>query len=82
MYLLGDTSKLIVDTAIILHAIKTGTLDMHDLSGFYHLIYQQNLYRLRFPNFTIYCGKNLICKKLSYSPMYILDLGKIFIHYI
>ena len=34
----GDAIKLIVDTGIMLHAIKTNTSDMNDLSGFHHLI--------------------------------------------
>ena len=38
MCLPGDTSKLIVDTAIMLHTIKTGTFNMYDLSGFHPLI--------------------------------------------
>ena len=82
MCLLGDASKLIVDTAIMLQAIKTGTFNMHDLSGFYLLIDQQNLCELRFPDFTIYRRKNLTCKKLSCSPMHILDLGKTYFYHI
>ena len=74
--LLGDAIKLIVDTGIILHAIKTNTLDMHDLSGFHHLIDRQNVHELRFPDFAIYRRINLTYKKLSCSPMYLLDLGK------
>ena len=34
----GDAITLIVNSAIMQHAIKTGTLDMHDLNGFHHLI--------------------------------------------
>ena len=34
----GNATKLIVDTAIILHAIKTGTYDMYDISRFHCLI--------------------------------------------
>ena len=77
----GDAIKLIVDTDVMLHAIKTDTLDMHDLSGFHRLIERQNLRGLRFPDFAIYCRKNLTCEKLSCSPMHMLDLGKAFIYY-
>jgi len=76
----GDASKLIVDTAIMLHAINTGTFNMHDLSGFHPLIDRQNLGELRFPDFAIYRRKNLTYEKLSCSPMHILDLGKTIIH--
>ena len=76
----GDVIKLIVDAAITLHAIKTDTLDMHDLSGFHRLIRQKNLCGLRFPDFAIYHKKNLTCEKLSCSPMHMLDLGKAFVH--
>ena len=82
MCLPGDASKLIVDTAIMLHAIKTGTFNMHDLSGFHPLIDRKNLCELRFPDFAIYRRKNLTYEKLSCSPMHILDLGKTCFHHI
>ena len=37
-YLPSDAIKLILDTAIIMHANNTNTLHMHDLSEFHHLI--------------------------------------------
>ena len=72
----GDAIKLIVDTGMILCSIKTNTLDMHDLSGFHHLIDRQNVHGLRFPDFAIYRRINLTYEKLSCSPMHLLDLGK------
>ena len=36
--LLGDAIKLILNIAMIMHANKTDTLRMYDLSKFYHLI--------------------------------------------
>ena len=38
LYLPIDTIKLIIDTAIIMHANNTNTLHMHNLSEFHHLI--------------------------------------------
>ena len=34
----SDTIKLTLDIAIIIHANRTNTLHMHDLSEFHHLI--------------------------------------------
>ena len=76
MCLPGDAIKLIVDAGITLHAIKTNTLDMHDLSGFHHLIDRQNAHGLRFPDFAMCRRINLTYEKLSCSPMHLLDLGK------
>ena len=38
MCLPGNAIKLIINTAITKHAIKTNTLHMHSLSEFHHLI--------------------------------------------
>lgn len=65
----------------MLHAIKTGTLDMHDLNVFHHLIDRKNLHGLSYPDFAIYRRNNLTYEKLSCSPMHIIYLGKRIHHY-
>ena len=77
----GNAINLIIDSAIMLHAIKTGTLDMHDLNAFHHLIDRQNLHLLRYPDFAIYRRNNLTYEKLSCAPMHIICLGKRIHHY-
>ena len=73
----GDAIKLILDTAIIMHAIKTNTLKMHNLSEFHHLIDKQNLNELGFLGFAMHQRQNLACKKFNSSPMHALDLGEV-----
>ena len=73
----GDAIKLIIDTAVIMHAKKTDTLHMHDLSSFHHLIDKRNLDDLSFPDFASYRRQNLTCDKFSSSPMHMIDLGEL-----
>ena len=47
----SNAIKLILDRTIIMHASKTNTLHMYDLSKFHHLIDKQNLNELGVPDF-------------------------------
>ena len=76
-----DAINLIINSAIMQHVIKTGTLDMHDLDWFYHLINWQNLYGISYQDFAIYQRKNLTYEKLSCSLIHIIYLGKTILHY-
>ena len=76
-YLSNDAMTLIVDSAIIRHALKTNAIDMHKLNWFDKLIDRSNLNGIAFPDFTMYHRENLSYKKLSGSPMHNLFLGKI-----
>ena len=73
----SDASKLIIDSAVLMHAKKTDTLNMHDLSSCHPLIDKRNLNNLSFPDFAIYQRDNLTYDKFSCSPMHMLDLGEL-----
>lgn len=71
-----EAIKLIIDSAIVRHAIQTSTLEMHDLNRFHHLIDRSNINGVGHPDFAICRRKNLTHEKLSGSPMHILNFGK------
>ena len=71
-----EAITLIIDSAIIRHAIETGTLDMHDLNGFRHIIDRSNMNGVCYTDFAMQRRKKLTCEKLSGSPMHVLNLGK------
>ena len=69
--------SLIVNSAIIKYVLENDNADMHGLSGFHKLIDQSNLNRIAFLDFAMCRRENLVCEKLSGSPMHLLFLGKI-----
>ena len=77
IWLPDEAMSLIVDSVIIKHALENNNVDMYNLSGFYKLINRWNLNRIAFLDFAMCRRENLVCEKLSGSPMHLLFLGKI-----
>ena len=63
--LLTEAIVLIIDSAIVKHAMKTNTLDMHDPNGFHYLIHWSNTCGIGFSGFAM-CEKKFNLWKIKW----------------